>query len=333
MSRDVLGDVLSMARLASTVVGRAELVAPWGLEVDPLSEASVHVVQRGRCFLRIAERADPIELAEGDLALIAHGVGHSVSDQPESTPEPYVAALARMAARVSKLSAEARERTTLVLCAKYLLEPRIPHPLLALLPPLIVVRAREVAARPKLRLLLELMQLELAGAERGAELVLPRLLDTLLVFVMRVWLEERQEGSSWLGALRDPAVNKALAAIHERPDKPWSVAVLAKHVAQSRATFARRFHDLVGETPHAYLVRWRMCVAAKLLRDSEQRLDQIASSVGYETAAAFSKAFKLTYGVSPGRFRATSDPRGLPVVSSAPHHEPAASLELVQPSL
>ncbi|MDB4985531.1 MAG: Transcriptional regulator, AraC family protein [Myxococcaceae bacterium] len=322
-----------MARLASTIVGRAELVAPWGLEVDPLSEASVHVVQRGRCFLRIAGQVDPIELREGDLALIAHGVGHSVSDHPARTPEPYVAALARIATRVSKLSAAAREQTTLVLCAKYLLEQRGPHPLLALLPPLIVVRAHDVAGRPQIGLLLQLMRLELAGSDRGAELVLPRLLDTLLVFVMRVWLEEQQEGSSWFGALRDPAVTKALAAIHERPDRPWSVAMLAKHVAQSRATFARRFHELVGETPHAYLIRWRMCVASKLLRDSELRLDQIAIDVGYETAAAFSKAFKLTYGLSPGRFRAAPNVRGQQVVSSAPRQESAARLELVRPTL
>jgi transcriptional regulator GlxA family with amidase domain len=132
----------------------------------------------------------------------------------------------------------------------------------------------------------------------------PRLVDSLLVYVVRAWMDGQPLGRrGWFGALRDPAIAKGLSLIHSQPSAPWSVEGLAKEVATSRATFARRFAELVGESPAAYLTRWRMCLATKLLVDSDDGLEEIASKVGYETAAAFSKAFRRSYATSPGRFR------------------------------
>jgi transcriptional regulator GlxA family with amidase domain len=151
---------------------------------------------------------------------------------------------------------------------------------------------------------LQLLRGEATDAGSGSELVVPRLVDSLLVFIVRAWLEDQPVGAGgWFGALRDPAIAKALSLIHERPGAPWSVEGLARQVAQSRATFARRFTELVGEIPVAYLTRWRMCIAAKLLSESDAPLDKIASQIGYETAAAFSKAFRRSHGTAPGRFR------------------------------
>jgi transcriptional regulator GlxA family with amidase domain len=165
--------------------------------------------------------------------------------------------------------------------------------------------AHQAERHLQLQLLLQLLRREAIDAGSGSELVVPRLVDSLLVFVLRAWLEAQPIGAGgWFGALRDPAVAKALSLMHEQPHAHWSVAGLARHVAQSRATFARRFAELVGETPVAYLTRWRMCFAAKLLSESDASLDEIASRVGYETAAAFSKAFRRSYGKAPGRFRA-----------------------------
>jgi transcriptional regulator GlxA family with amidase domain len=137
----------------------------------------------------------------------------------------------------------------------------------------------------------------------GTELVVPRLVDSLLVFVLRAWLEQHPAPGGWFGALRDPAIARALSLIHEQPQAPWSVQQLAQSVGQSRATFARRFAELVGETPAVYLARWRMCLATKLLSETDLSLDEIAGRVGYETAAAFSKAFRRTHPTAPGRFR------------------------------
>jgi AraC-like DNA-binding protein len=303
---DVLADVLSVTRMGATVVAQAELVPPWGLEVDPIAEAHVHVVQRGTCWLRTSvDGKRPLRLDAGDVVLLRGGVGHAICDHPSTKPVPYREVLAAMPRRLARLPPERAHETTLVLCAKYLFQHAGPHPLTSLFPPLVHLPAREAERHVELDLLLRLLRHEALDARSGTELVVPRLVDSLLVFVVRAWLDGQPAGAAgWFGALRDPAIAKALSRIHQAPEAPWSVERLAREVSQSRATFARRFTALVGETPAAYLTRWRMCIAAKLLAETELSLEEIAPRVGYETAAAFSKAFRRSHASAPGRFRA-----------------------------
>ena len=301
---DVLADVLSVTRMGTTVVAQAELVPPWGLEIDPTAEAHVHVVQRGTCWLRTTGEPRHLGLGSGDVVLIRGGVGHSICDNPKTAPAPHKQVLAAMPRRLASLPKSRAHETTLVFCAKYLFQGTGAHPLTSLLPPLIHLPAREAERHVQLQLLLQLLRHEAADAGGGTELVIPRLVDSLLVYVVRAWLEGQPVGAGgWFGALRDPAIAKALSLIHEQPHEPWSVASLARQVAQSRPTFARRFAELVGETPVAYLTRWRMCLATKLLTETELSLEEVAARIGYETAAAFSKAFRRSYGDAPGRFR------------------------------
>ena len=301
---DVLADVLAVTRLGTTVIAQAELVPPWGLRIDPAAEAAVHVVQRGTSCLRLAGSDDPVMLSTGDVVLIRSGVGHSVCDSPHTQPLSYEEALAQMPERLAALPVERAHETTIILCAKYLFEHQGPHPLVSLLPAVVHLPAREVEQHPQLQLVLQVLRAEAVDGGSGSELVVPRLVDSLLVFVLRAWLEGQPAGAGgWFGALRDPSVAKALSLIHEQPAVGWTVGELAHRVAQSRATFARRFAQLVGETPMAYLTRWRMCLAAKLLRETDASLEEIGSRVGYQTAAAFSKAFRRSHGTSPGRFR------------------------------
>jgi AraC-like DNA-binding protein len=297
---DVLSDVLTVTRVGRVAVAHAELVPPWALAVDPIAEAHVHVVRRGRCFLRASADAAARPLAAGDVVLIRSGVGHSLASDPELRPEPYRDVLAAMPSRLARLAPAHAHTTTSVLCAKYLFSPSGPHPLTGL-PPFIHLTAHEAAAHVELSLLIQLLEHEAEHTKRGAELVLPRLVDSLLVYVIRAWLAAQpRDAGGWFGALREPAIAKALALIHEQPTAPWTVESLAERVAQSRASFARRFHELVGEPPVAYLTRWRMCLGAKLLADSELGLDAIAARVGYESAAAFAKAFRRSHGAPPG---------------------------------
>jgi AraC-like DNA-binding protein len=138
----------------------------------------------------------------------------------------------------------------------------------------------------------------------GADLVVPRLVDTLLVLVVRRWLEQHPlESAGWLGALRDPKIGHALALIHDAPSYRWTVDGLASKVAMSRAAFARRFVSLVGESPHAYVTRWRMNLAARLLRTTSSSAEQIAAEVGYDSPTAFNGAFRRHLLTSPGRYR------------------------------
>ncbi len=288
---DLLADVLAVTRMGTTALARAELVPPWGLYVDPQAEAHVHVVLRGSCWLQVA--GQEVQLDEGDVVLIRSGVAHSLCNPRGTSPAPYREVLASMQGR-------AHPQATVILCAKYLFQQVGPHPLLALFPPL--VHLRDAERYPQLKLTVELLQAEEREGGEGSELVVPRLVDSLLVFLVRAWLEG-QPLEGWFAALREPAIARALARIHERPELDWTVEALAKEAAQSRATFARRFVELVGEPPLAYLTRWRMCLASKLLSESALSLDEIATRVGYETAAGFSKAFSRSHGVAPGRFR------------------------------
>ncbi|MBN9164241.1 MAG: AraC family transcriptional regulator [Myxococcales bacterium] len=290
--------------MGATVIAQAELVPPWGLEIDPIAEAHVHVVQRGSCWLRTSLERRQIQVGAGDVLLIRGGVGHSLCDSQKTKPAPHKKVLEAMPRRLASLPKSRAHETTVVLCAKYLFQHVGPHPLTSLLPPLIHLSAHEAERHVQLQLLLQLLRHEAIDAGSGTELVIPRLVDSLLVFVVRAWLEGQPVGAGgWFGALRDPAIAKALSLIHERPQAPWSVERLAREVAQSRATFARRFGELVGDAPVAYLTRWRMCIATKLLCETDVSLDEIASRVGYETAAAFSKAFRRSHGSAPGRFR------------------------------
>ena len=303
LMRDVLSDVLAVTRLGATVLAQAELVAPFGLAVDPMSEAAIHIVQRGMCWRRAQGGRRPTRLSQGDLVMVC-GAGHAIMDSPSTPVLPYAEVLRNMPRRLEKLPAHRRDETTVVLCGKYLFEHRGPHPLISLLPTVIHLRAHETERHPQLPPLLSLLRMEAMQPGSGSELVVPRLMDTLLIFVVRAWLEGQPVGAGgWFGALRDPAIARALSLIHETPSDPWQVESLAKRVGQSRATFSRRFHELVGEPPLAYVTRWRMCLAAKLLSDSSRSLEEIACVVGYESAAALSKAFKRQYRVAPAHFR------------------------------
>jgi AraC-like DNA-binding protein len=307
---DVLESVLSVTRMGTTVVAQAELVPPWGLEIDPLAEAHVHVVQRGSCWLRTTADPHHLHLGSGDVVLIRGGVAHSICDDLKTPPAPHQQVLEAMPRRLAALPKSRAHETTLVLCAKYLFRGTGTHPLTSLLPPLIRLPADEAKQHVQLQLLLQLLHHEAADAGSGTELVIPRLVDSLLVFVVRAWLTRQPlTAGGWFAALRDPQISKALALMHERPELAWSLEDLARQVGQSRATFARRFLELVGETPVAYLTSWRMCLATKLLTDTPLSLEEIAPRVGYQTAAAFSRAFRRSLGSSPGHFRALSRER------------------------
>lgn len=309
---DVLSNVLNVTSLATSVLGSREFLAPWAIVVDAPQETAVHIIRRGSAWLRHGD-AEPIPLNAGDIVLLASGSKHVLSsDRDPREPEPVTQAIARAHNNVVP-SLRGRNdgsgESTLLQCAGYSFtndgfSPEGVHPLLSLLPPVIVVPADRVNEDPELQLLLRLLSHEATRREAGVELVLPRLIDTLFVYVLRVWLRDQPEGTAgWLGALRDPQIRKALTLIHESPQAPWTVESLARQAAMSRAAFAKRFMDLVGQPPLAYVTRWRMDLAAKLLRESREPVARIASKVGYLSETAFAKAFRRRRKMPPGAYR------------------------------
>lgn len=300
----LLKDVLEVTRLAKSRVTRATLVPPWGLEIDPCAELALHMVQSGSCWLNAASQAGPTLLNPGDIALIREGTAHSVTDTPDSPTLPYQEALDLARDRTLSLPGADKANVTRILCAKYSFGQMSQHPLLTALPPIAIVTSATVLGNRQLQLLTQLLDAETEEAQEGQELLLARLVDSLLILVLRAWIAQ-QEGTpaGWVAALRSPEIARALSYIHERPQEAWTVEELARCVGQSRATFNRRFVELVGDPPAAYLARWRMSLTAHLLLHSDLPLEEIAQRVGYESAAALSKAFRRARGIAPGRFR------------------------------
>src|SRR6187551_212324 len=304
---DVLADVLRASRLGNSILSQSELMAPFGLEVGPDVRAAVHVVQRGTCWLRLGTKGKPRRLGVGDVVLIPRGVRHVLSDAPRSPAEPYERALEKMRTRLARLGSESgRERVTL-LCAEIKFELGDPHPLMSVLPEVIHLARDASENDDDLQSLCRLLLREAKGGLAGSEIVVPRLIDTLLVFVVRRWLDHQPlKSAGWLGALRDPQVGEALGLIHEAPQYRWTVAELAARVAMSRAVFARRFVALVGEPPLTYVTRWRMNLAAKALRSTEDSVERVAALVGYDSSTAFGNAFRRHLSISPGQYRLKS---------------------------
>jgi AraC-like DNA-binding protein len=293
---DVLADILEITRLTGSVFCHASAAAPWGLRIEPSPKASFHVVVDGSCWLVIDQRA-PRRLIAGDLVLLTRGAGHALCDDPASPRVPLEDWRAQRGRRGGGAATD-------LLCGTYELEVRGNHPVLRLLPPLIHLPAGDSAGlHAALRLLLD----EFDRPDVGSSKVVSRLLDVLFIQILRSWVDRQPEGATgWLGALRDPAIGSALSALHRAPARPWTVKSLAAAAGLSRAVFARRFKDLVGDTPLAYLTQVRLDTAARLLRTTDDPLASIAQSVGYRSEFAFNRAFRRTRGSPPGRFRARS---------------------------
>jgi AraC-like DNA-binding protein len=299
---DVLADVLRTARASGALSARTDLRAPWGLHFDEALRAGFHVVAQGTCWLRVGD-APPAQLVQGDVVYLPHGTPHVLADAPGRSTRDWRDLYADQPG--PDLVAGGDGARTVLLCGSYRLDAGGPSPLLGALPDLIHVPAEQAAAGGALAASLTLLSAETGARQPGSAVVVDRLVDVLLVYLLRAWLARQPPGhGGWLAALADPQVGRALELLHAEPGRRWTVASLARAVGLSRAAFARRFAELVGEPPLAYLTGWRMTVAARLLRDGNDPLTVVADRVGYDSEFAFAKAFKRARGLPPGRYRA-----------------------------
>ncbi len=312
---DVLSDVLTSLRPRSTVFAMTELAAPWGMRAEPSAHAAFHVVLAGGCWLEVDGRP-PEKASAGDVLLLAPGHGHILRDAPTSRAIP-LAELHASGAFDSPRPAPPGAAVTRIVCGCFEFEDQRGELVVSALPP--VVHLKEVGADvgPWLSHTIRLVSYE-SGVERpGAQMVVNRLCDALFVYVLRAVLADvPSERASWLRGVADDKIGASMRAMHERPADAWSVATLATRAKMSRSSFAARFLELVGETPMQYLTRWRLRRAADLIVNGDAGLAEIAARVGYESEAAFHKAFKREYGLGPGAYRrsrraAPSEPRAV----------------------
>jgi AraC-like DNA-binding protein len=324
---DVLSDVLRAVRLTGAVFFDFEMSSPWVVEAPPSREIAgkvmpgaamvieYHLIARGNGWGH-AVGQEPIRLREGDLLLFPRGDAHVLSSAPGLRDRPDLSKFVRPSPSqplpiVYELGGGGPDRARIVCCFLGC-DERPYNPLLAALPATIHIPSRPAGAAPSesgwLATLLSAAAKESDGddAAPGGQNVLERLSELIFVEAIRRYIASLPpDQTGWLAGLRDSVVGEALRAIHAGPAEPWTVERLARSAGASRSVLAERFTEMVGQPPMQYLALWRMQLASRLLA-AGGRVAAVAASAGYESEAAFSRAFKKVMGQSPAQWRRAS---------------------------
>jgi len=299
---DILAQVLDRVRLGGSLLFHFELGHPWHLVLPARPYALFHYLSRGSATLAL-EQGRELHMTAGDLVVVTRGEPHVIYSDRRTKPLPILD-LDRLSGRlgVVRHGGDALPLSTMI-CGNFTVERPSRGSVLELLPPLLILRPTEDGEW--LDAILQRMVSESALARPGQDVALSRLTEVLFVEVLRSWITSLNAGEGgWLGAMADQHIGPALQLIHERPDRPWTLGDLGHSVGLGRSAFSARFTRLVGQPMYRYLIARRMSEAAFLLETTDEGIARIATRVGYETAAAFSKLFRRHHGLSPGRYRA-----------------------------
>lgn len=307
---DALAGLLDGPRARGAFLLRMVMGPPWSVRVEDGAPLCLMSVTRGEAWVIPSGGAGPTLLRPGDIAIARGPDPYTVADAPGTVPHARVGPggvcttlhgepLSESMRLGVRSWGNAPDGATTVLVGTYLLDGEISRRLLDALPPLLSLPS-DSRSGP----LLTLLDGEISQDEPAQSVVLDRLLDLLLIAVLRTWFARPgAEAPAWYRAMGDPVVGQALRLLHDGPAHPWTVASLAAGTGVSRAGLARRFTELVGEPPMAYLTGWRIALAADLLRETDAAMEAVAHKVGYSGSFAFSAAFKRVRGVSPQEHR------------------------------
>ncbi len=307
---DALAGLLHGPRAREAFLLRAILDPPWSVRIQDEAPLSLVAIVRGRAWA-VPDRGEAVRLQPGDVTIMRGPDAYTFADDPTTEPQVVIHPGQHCRTLDGKDLSQAMDlgvRTwgnradgaTVMLIGTYQLRGEVPKRLLEVLPELLVVSADSLDTP-----LIPLLTDEIVKDEPGQEVVLDRLLDLLVITVLRSWFARPEAAApSWYRAYGDPVVGPALRILHNNPAHPWTIAALAAKVGVSRATLARRFTEEVGEAPIAYLASWRIALAADLLREPDLTVDAVARQVGYSSGFALSTAFKRLRGVRPHEHRA-----------------------------
>lgn len=315
---DTLTAVLDHIRSAGALLGQNLMSPPWSIRADECASMTLVTMLRGEGWI-VADGAPKVRLRNHDIAILTGPLPFTVTSDPsERIPPLYVLTDAgtctdeaggvlpdesvRLGVRTCGTRLDAEHA---LLTGSFHATGRVADRLLGALPRILVVpRDHQRSAH------LGLLESEIARDEPGQQAVLDRLLDVVLIGTLRDWFAlSNTTAPGWYRATADPIVGPALSAIHSEPARAWTVETLALEARVSRATFARRFADLMGEPPISYLTGWRLCLASDLLQGGDDTIESIARQVGYSSAYALSAAFTREYDVRPSRHRAEAAAR------------------------
>ena len=333
---DAFSEILSGVKMHGAVFFTAEFSAPWGLSMPAANVMAAklapgaahlvtyHLVVEGGAVIELAD-GQSIELKPGDIVIFPHGDPHHMSSGKGTIrPFPNYGINAKIKSRdLSPLCAGGGGETSRFVCGYMTCDPYLSRPILTGLPPVFKVNIRTDRSGHWLESSILHLVEEAASGRVGSEAMLAKLSEALFVDTLRRYvagLPDQQMG--WLAGARDPIVGKSLGLLHGRIAHPWTIADLADEVGISRSALVERFTRYLSEPPMTYLTRWRLQLAARSLEQTSRGVAEIAADVGYESEAAFNRAFKREFGQPPGRYR--SDHKSSPTKKANDHLTPSA---------
>jgi len=313
---DALSEVLRIISLDSAIYFNAELTEPWCFlspEAHTLAPVFVrgarhviifHFLDQGCAFVR-AEGGERVALRAGDIVSFPHGHSHWLGSGEDAPPVNVGETLPEVLERGLELvKIGGGGPPARLICGFIACDPHLCQAFLGGLPPLIRVNIRDDPSGQWLENSLQFSVTEAARRQAGSGAVVAKLSEVVFAETIRRYLRQAPQGETgWLAAARDVDVGKALALLHQRHAHPWTVAELAHEVGMSRTVLAGRFRQFLGEPPIAYLTRWRLRLGARALETTSHSVAQIAAETGYESEAAFNRAFKRAHGMPPARYR------------------------------
>lgn len=299
---DILSDIFDTIRLRGTLYFRTNYAPPWAITVPVYEEAArFHLVVEGRAHLALSG-GEHVDLGPGDLALITGGREHVLSDSPGRETAPLEEIIERTGYDGKGVFAVGEAEpgaSTQMVCGHLNFTRGADHPLLRALPPIIVMRPTDRAQHPLLDETLRLVNQRAFTDGLGASASISRLSEVFFIEAVRAAIGQDPDLARVMTAMTDPHIAGALGSIHDAPADPWTVQSLAQSAGMSRSRFAERFTDLVGMAPMAYVAEWRMQKALARLSVSDANVKVVAAEVGYQSAAAFTRAFTSRFGMNP----------------------------------
>jgi len=313
---DALSEILRIIKLDSAIYFNAEFCEPWCLsspEARTLAPVLVrgaahviiyHLLHEGRAYVEL-EHGERVQLSAGDIVTFPHGHSHVLGSGSRVAPIDAGKALPDVLERGLELrQLGGNGASSKFICGFLACEPALSHAFLGGLPPLIKVNIRDDPSGQWLENSLKFSVVEAAKRDPGASAMLAKLSEVVFAETLRRYVNHLPDGQTgWLAGARDVDVGKALTLFHQRQAHPWTVGELAREVGLSRTVLTERFRHFLGESPIAYLTRWRMQLGARSLTSTSHSVAQIAMDVGYESESAFNRAFKREYGVPPAKYR------------------------------
>jgi AraC-like DNA-binding protein len=313
---DAVSEILRVIKLDSAIYLNGEFSEPWCIwspKASALAPLLVrggahviiyHLLCEGRAYFEV-EDGERIELLAGDLVALPHGDGHRMGSGRSVTPVDVSSTLPDVLARGLELTnVGGGGDACRFICGYLACDPHLSQSFLGGLPSFIRLNIREDASGQWLENSLRFSVTQAATRDPGAAAMLTKLSEVLFAETLRRYQRELPPGQTgWLAGARDPAVGKALTLIHSRHAHPWTIPELARQVGVSRSVLSDRFREFLGEPPMTYLTRWRLQLGARELTSTPRSVAEIAADVGYESEAAFNRAFKREYGLPPAKYR------------------------------